>query len=248
MWVPRWHQGAGQGPEHPWVLWEQKPLVPFWGQGTHPWHQATPWWSGCHPPHPLGPSESLLMHKDPSGVAKTQRDRGHDTTWVLGGCWGRRDPQLCPSLPGGTMQRTLPRVPCVTAVTPGVPLVTPHLDSSQVGTCPGGPWLLGGFGCPGTRGELHGLCPPAEFPGEGMLHQATVGPLLVQDPEPWYEGEQPTPNFSPWPQTNPTIWCPKPPTWWEQGHPGPGSPGGSSLSSVPKPPLTLLSPQRRAAR
>ncbi|XP_066835261.1 zona pellucida sperm-binding protein 3-like [Anser cygnoides] len=38
-------------------------------------------------------------------------------------------------------------------------------------------------------------CPPGdtppgqqpEFPGEGMLHQVTAGPLLVQDPEPWYE-------------------------------------------------------------
>ncbi|XP_040433026.1 zona pellucida sperm-binding protein 3-like isoform X2 [Cygnus olor] len=38
-------------------------------------------------------------------------------------------------------------------------------------------------------------CPPGdtppgqqpEFPGEGMLHQEMVGPLLVQDLEPWYE-------------------------------------------------------------
>lgn len=53
VWAPCWHPGAGQGPEHPWVLWEKKPPVPFWGQGTHPWHccglDATPSTPTCPP-------------------------------------------------------------------------------------------------------------------------------------------------------------------------------------------------------
>lgn len=42
------------------------------------------------------------------------------------------DPQLCPLLPAGSAQRTLPGAPCATAVTPAAPLVTPSPESHQV--------------------------------------------------------------------------------------------------------------------
>lgn len=49
-----------------------------------------------------------------------------------GGSWEPTDPRLCPSLPGGTTQRTPPGAPYVTAVTLSVPPLTPGLGSSQV--------------------------------------------------------------------------------------------------------------------
>lgn len=38
---------------------------------------------------------------------------------------------------------------------------------------------------------------PTGFPGEGMLHWETAGPLLVRELKPWFEGEQTTPSLSP---------------------------------------------------
>lgn len=72
--------------------------------------------------------------------------------WVL---WWRpgtpRPPQLCPLLPAGTTQRTLPGAPCATAVTLAVPLVTPSPESCQVpGLGCGGP--THGFGVLGGGG------------------------------------------------------------------------------------------------
>lgn len=122
------------------------------------------------------------------------------------GSWGGGSvPNLCPLLAAGTTQRTLPRVPCATAVTPAVPLVTPSLESCQVlGLgCDGLTWFWGLVGGSWGWDRQYGLCPPAGFPGEGTLHWEAVGPLLVQKEKvPWYEGERTTPNITPWPQTH----------------------------------------------
>lgn len=65
-----------------------------------------------------------------------------------GGVWGPLEPptQFSP-LPAGTTQRTLPRVPRATAVTPAVPLLTPSVETCQVlGVGQGGPTLFWGLG------------------------------------------------------------------------------------------------------
>lgn len=60
-------------------------------------------------------------------------------------------------------------------------------------------------------------CSPAAFPGEGTLHQETVGPLLVQKEKvPWYEGEWTTPPTTPGAKATP-----EPPVWCFLASPGP---------------------------
>lgn len=81
-----------------------------------------------------------------------------------------------------------------------------------------------------------------------MLHRETLGPFLVQDLVPWYEGEQPTPNFS--------LLAPNQPNHLVFTVPHPGGAGTPRtgkpwwlISVLGAQPLTLLSPpQRHAAR
>lgn len=151
-------------------------------------------WSGCHPFHPhvspwlwMSWERALWGSQDPKG----RRTRHHmGLGWVL----GTRGPPALPFPPRWHDAEDPSQSALCDCCDSGCP------PGDTPGQQPGRHLLwgqLGGFGCPGTRGEPHdGLCPPAEFPGEGMLHRETVGPLLVQDLVPWYEGEQPTPNFS----------------------------------------------------
>lgn len=84
VWAPCWHPGAGQGSEHPWVLWEQKPLVPFWGWGHI--HGTAVVWMPPLPPH-VSPwlwmswERPLWGSQDPKGW-RTQHHVG--LGWVLG--------------------------------------------------------------------------------------------------------------------------------------------------------------------
>lgn len=74
-----------------------------------------------------------------------------------------------------------------------------------------------------------------------MLHRETLGPFLVQDLVPWYEGEQPTPNFS--------LLAPNQPNHLVFTIPHPGGAGTPRtgkpwwlISILGAQPLTLLSP------
>lgn len=100
MWAPCWHPGAGQGSEHPWVLWEQKPLVPFWGQGTHPVV-----WMPPLPPH-VSPWLWLSWERPLWGFPKP---KGMEDTPPHGSWVGAGDPRTPSSaLPSQVAQRRGP--------------------------------------------------------------------------------------------------------------------------------------------
>lgn len=87
VWAPCWHPGARQGPEHPWVLWEEMPPVHSGVRG-HIHGTVVVWMPPLPPPRvPLVVDE---LGKTPMGFP---RPKGTEDTTPHGSWVGAGDPR-----------------------------------------------------------------------------------------------------------------------------------------------------------